>query len=76
MSHRALAPLRAAAGIVAVVSLGAEPASAQIDVPRTGWGHPDLQGVWDFRSLTPMQRPRELDEQRCSGLRWRGVNVT
>jgi len=26
-------------------------------VPRTEWGHPDLQGVWNFNSETPMQRP-------------------
>jgi hypothetical protein len=24
--------------------------------PRTEWGHPDLQGVWNFNSETPMQR--------------------
>ena len=27
---------------------------------RTAWGHPDLQGVWDFRTITPMERPGEL----------------
>ena len=27
---------------------------------RTPWGAPDLQGVWDFRSITPMERPDEL----------------
>ena len=32
-------------------------------MPRTSSGRPDLQGVWDFRSLTPLQRPRELGEQ-------------
>lgn len=25
--------------------------------PRTEWGQPDLQGVWNFNSETPMQRP-------------------
>ena len=29
-------------------------------VPRTAWGAPDLQGVWDFRTLTPLERPRNL----------------
>jgi len=29
-------------------------------LPRTGDGRADLQGVWDFRSLTPLQRPSEL----------------
>src|SRR2546426_6486868 len=28
--------------------------------PRTGWGHPDLQGVWNFASDTPMERPAEF----------------
>ena len=27
---------------------------------RTAWGHPDLQGVWDFRTITPMERPAAL----------------
>jgi len=25
--------------------------------PRTPDGHPDLQGIWDYRSATPLQRP-------------------
>ncbi len=25
--------------------------------PRTPWGAPDLQGIWDRRTLTPLQRP-------------------
>jgi len=28
--------------------------------PHTAWGEPDLQGVWDFATITPMERPREL----------------
>ena len=32
-------------------------------VPRTPDGHPDLQGVWDFRTATPLERPRELQSQ-------------
>lgn len=28
--------------------------------PRLADGRPDLQGVWDFRTITPMQRPVEL----------------
>ena len=27
---------------------------------KTVWGHPDLEGVWDFSSNTPFQRPVEL----------------
>jgi hypothetical protein len=28
-------------------------------LPRTVDGHPDLQGVWDFRTLTPLERPTQ-----------------
>ena len=27
--------------------------------PRTSDGQPDLQGVWDFRTITPLERPEE-----------------
>ena len=23
---------------------------------QTAWGHPDLQGIWDFRTITPLGR--------------------
>lgn len=36
--------------------------SAQ-DAPRTAWGQPDLQGVWDFRTITPMERPTGRADQ-------------
>ena len=35
----------------------------ETDVHRTAWGAPDLQGVWDFRTLTPFERPEELGEK-------------
>jgi hypothetical protein len=31
--------------------------------PKTAWGHPDLQGVWDFSTNTPLQRPPELKDK-------------
>lgn len=30
-------------------------------VPRTPWGSPNLQGVWDFRTITPLERPSALE---------------
>ena len=33
------------------------------DVPQTPWGAPDLQGVWDFRTITPLQRPEDLGDK-------------
>ena len=67
MNHR----YRAVAGraIVFAVALGmlapavAAGQAADEAVPRTGWGAPDLQGVWDFRSITPMERPDDLGDR-------------
>ena len=28
--------------------------------PRTADGHPDLQGIWDYRSATPLERPAQF----------------
>jgi hypothetical protein len=33
-------------------------------MPRTQWGQPDLQGVWNFSSDVPMERPEELGERQ------------
>ena len=32
--------------------------------PRTEWGKPDLQGVWNFSSNVPMQRPTQYGERQ------------
>ena len=48
--------------VAGVESLSALPVAAQT-APRTAWGQPDLRGVWDFRTITPLQRPESLAEQ-------------
>ena len=63
MNHRVPTSLCAVAVVVAVTFLGAVQVAAQSDAPRTVWGQPDLQGVWDFRSITPMQRPEDHADQ-------------
>ena len=64
MNHRCLAAVLA---VFAVVALAPAFATAQstdaTETPRMPWGAPDLQGVWDFRSITPMERPEELADQ-------------
>jgi hypothetical protein len=55
------------AGVVAVAvpvagqSSAARPkASISSTASRTADGHPDLQGVWNFGTLTPLERPADL----------------
>lgn len=36
------------------------PAATKSTTLRTAWGAPNLQGTWDFRTITPMERPPEL----------------
>ena len=31
--------------------------------PRTPWGHPDLQGIWNNVTATPLQRPTEFKDK-------------
>ena len=59
MSYRLLAALFTA---IAVAALAAMPVAAQT-APRTPWGQPDLQGIWDFRTITPLERPEDLGDQ-------------
>ena len=43
-----------------LLAVFASPAAAQTFEPaRLPDGRPDLQGVWDFRTLTPLQRPED-----------------
>lgn len=37
--------------------------SSDYQVPRTEWDQPDLQGVWNFNSETPMQRPEHFGDR-------------
>ena len=61
MHFQSLASATATVLTLTLVPLGAT--AQQTAVPRTSWGAPDLQSVWDFRSLTPMERPDALEGQ-------------
>ena len=37
----------------------AKPSRTAGGIPRTAWGDPDLQGVWDYWTFTPLERPAE-----------------
>ena len=49
--------------VISVTPASAQPGSEPGQAPRTAWGAPDLNGVWDFRTLTPFERPAELADQ-------------
>ena len=38
----------------------APPTKATQPLPRTPWGHPDLQGRWTNATVTPLERPADL----------------
>ena len=63
MKHRVFVSLGVLAATAATAALTASPARAQ-DVPQTAWGTPNLQGVWDFRTITPLQRPERLGDRQ------------
>lgn len=45
----------------AALTSGQTPAATEPSAAvRTGWGDPNVQGVWDFRTLTPLERPDAL----------------
>lgn len=89
MNPRYLGDTFALAVMVALVTGFSSAVTAQTldrsSAPRTAWGDPDLRGVWDFRSLTPFERPvefgekRELTEEEWAEVRdaanetWRGI---
>ena len=67
---------RTLAGVIAIVLLAAVPSAGQVAPadattaetttgipPRTPWGDPDLQGIWNNSTITPLERPSEFAGQ-------------
>ena len=58
--------------LIPIIALGQTGASGS--APRAGWGTPDLSGVWNYNSLTPLERPSEyegrefLTEEEAAGI--------
>ncbi len=49
--------------LIAPISLSFAQGADDYVVSRTEWGQPDLQGVWNFNSSTPMERPERFGTQ-------------
>ena len=61
MGHRALASVCA---VVVALMWATAPAGAQNSkAPKTPWGKPDLTGLWDFRTITPLERPANMADK-------------
>jgi hypothetical protein len=60
----ALAGLAGAVLLIPWHSVAAQSAapSARVSaaLPRTAWGDPDLDGIWNYATMTPLERPRDF----------------
>jgi len=68
--RRSLVFARAVQFAIASAVIGCGVAAAQSAAPpsakapaKTAGAHPDLQGVWGFATITPLQRPRDLADK-------------
>ncbi|MCY4505402.1 MAG: hypothetical protein OXG35_00360, partial [Acidobacteria bacterium] len=57
--------LALAAGVVLAPAAGWSQPAAQEEwtAPRTAWGDPDIGGVWNSSTVTPLERPEALGDQ-------------
>jgi hypothetical protein len=53
--------------LAALVASSASAYAQEVDIPRTPEGHPDFQGVWESRWLTPFERMDGTTDATVSG---------
>ena len=63
MTDRSLAFVGVCGLVAVLVALAPSVAAGQDASLRMPDGHPDLQGVWNFSTATPMERPAELADK-------------
>src|SRR5580765_7975864 len=55
----------AIAAVLSVISVGAQSKpKASPYAAKTAWGDPDLQGVWDYKTITPLERPANFGDRQ------------
>ena len=63
MTYRLLISVGVLGLVCAILGFVPAAAAGQDGNLRTSDGHPDLQGVWNFSTATPMERPEELADK-------------
>src|SRR5438552_13624605 len=58
-----VAVLAGLVALAAVVSLNAQ-TKPKAYAAKTSWGDPDLQGVWDYKTITPVERPAAMGDRQ------------
>jgi hypothetical protein len=59
MRHRVLATI----GLLTMVAASPLTGQSKWTPPRTADGQPDLQGIWNFSTITPLERPAEFADK-------------
>jgi hypothetical protein len=60
----ATATLDAQSSPAAAAKAKAPAAAPKAQVKRLPWGDPDLQGVWDYKTITPLERPGAMGDRQ------------
>ena len=47
-------------GLALLLALPLAAADDKWNAPKTAWGERDLRGVWDYRTITPLERPKDM----------------
>ena len=63
MNKSTFKSLALAVSVAASFTGVAHGADSEYQAPKNEWGQPDLRGVWNFSSNTPMQRPAQYKDQ-------------
>ena len=62
-SNTLLSCLAVTVAVFGATTARSQPADEDWTPPRTPWGDPDLQGIYNYATVTPLERPLELGEQ-------------
>jgi len=62
-TSRGIAVIGAVITVVAIVGQGPGGVAQEPASLRTPWGEPDLQGIWDHKITTPLERPAKFSDR-------------